>query len=79
LIDVAKILRRFPLAPETRAVLTEWFRLVTTHRVIGKQAHDARLAALCNVENIGCLTFNAGDFKRYGTRTVVPSDEANPV
>jgi predicted nucleic acid-binding protein len=60
---------------ETPAVFVEWLRLVSVHAVLGKQAHDARLVALMNVHGVpNLLTFNAGDFKRYGIVAVSPEN-----
>ena len=59
---------------ETIAVVGEWLRLATTHQVIGKKAHDARLAALCSVENLALLTFNISDFRRFGILAVSPGE-----
>ena len=44
--EIDKLLDQFPLLPETPAVFGEWLRLVTDHRVIGKQVHDTRLVAM---------------------------------
>ena len=62
----------FTLLPETPDVLPEWEQLVVKHKVVGKQAHDARLVAAMNVHNVThLLTFNTDDFKRYDGITVV--------
>jgi predicted nucleic acid-binding protein len=72
---IVELLRQFPLLPETPAVFTEWFRLITLHGIVGKQAHDARLVALLNVHAVRqLLTFNVGDFQRYGIAVVSPED-----
>ena len=73
--NVAALLARFPLLPETPAVFDEWLRLVSHHGVIGKQAHDARLVAILNTHGVShLLTFNVGDFQRYGIVVVSPED-----
>ena len=70
---VAELLRQFPLLPETPAVFPEWLRLVSSHGVLGKQVRDARLVALANIHGVPhLLTFNVGDFQRYGTLAVSP-------
>jgi predicted nucleic acid-binding protein len=62
----------FALLSETDAILPEWERLVVFHRVIGKQAHDARLVAAMRVHQVThLLTFNTDDFKHYTEITVV--------
>jgi predicted nucleic acid-binding protein len=62
--------------PDSDQVYTEWRRLVTTHAVSGKKAHDARLVAAMTVHSVTrVLTFNADDFSRYPGITVL--DPAN--
>ncbi len=63
-IDNAR--QTFSLLSESPAVYPEWLRLVTTHKVSGKNVHDARIAAQMNVHLIpNILTFNTRDFSRY--------------
>ena len=51
---------------EPYGLFAEWKKLVTTHKVSGKSAHDARLAATMKLSGIGCiLTFNVTDFARF--------------
>lgn len=43
------------------------------HNVPGVKVHDARLVAAMNVHNVPrILTFNAGDFLRYGIEVIEP-------
>ncbi|MGW8256791.1 MAG: type II toxin-antitoxin system VapC family toxin [Thermoguttaceae bacterium] len=73
--EISRLLDQFSLLPETPAVFEEWLRLVTKQKVIGKQAHDARLAALLNTHGIAhLLTFNVNDFKNYGIKAVSPDE-----
>ncbi|MGO9255521.1 MAG: type II toxin-antitoxin system VapC family toxin [Bryobacteraceae bacterium] len=60
------VLRRlFSLLPEPASVFEEWERLVTTHRVSGRNVHDARLVAAMRLHGIDrILTFNVTDFAR---------------
>ena len=52
--------------PDSDDVYPEWRRLVVTHGVSGKNAHDARLVAAMTVNRIThILTFNVDDFARY--------------
>ena len=45
-----------------------------THGVIGSRVYDARLVAAMTVHGVGrMLTFNAGDFVRYGIEVIHPS------
>ncbi len=68
----------FPLLPDLPAHFYEWERLVTTHKVSGKSAHDARLAAAMSVHGLThILTFNTADFARYpGVTALDPSTVA---
>jgi predicted nucleic acid-binding protein len=60
--------------PDHPALYDHRKRLVQTHGVIGNQVYDARLAAAMIVHRIGrILTFNAGDFARYGIEVIHPS------
>ena len=71
---VDHIERVFELLPDEPAIYDHWKRLVTTHRVIGNQVYDARLVAAMTVHGVGrILTFNAGDFARYGIEVIDPS------
>lgn len=55
----------FPLLPDTPDIYPAWKTLVQTAGVIGKQVHDARLVAVCQVYGIShVLTFNVGHFTR---------------
>ena len=64
--ELGRVLGLFALLPETAAVFLEWRRLVTTHAVAGKNAHDAGLVAAMVVHGLThLLTFNVADFSRY--------------
>jgi predicted nucleic acid-binding protein len=64
--EVTRLKALFPLLAETPAFYPGWERLVTTHNVAGKNAHDARLVAAMAVHGLTyLLTFNTGDFARY--------------
>ena len=64
--ELSVLQRLFCLLPETASVFVEWERLVTTHRVSGKNTYDARIVAAMNVHRITrILTFNVQDFTRY--------------
>jgi predicted nucleic acid-binding protein len=77
--ELARLKALFPLFPETPAVYPEWERLVTTHQVAGKNAHDARLVAAMTVHGIThILTFNTGDFARYPGITVLNPNTVAP-
>lgn len=74
--QLAEFERLFPLLPETPAIHPAWRSLVSAAGVIGKQVHDARLAAVCQVHAVThLLTFNVRHFARFApfvpTLTVV--------
>jgi predicted nucleic acid-binding protein len=70
--ELAGLKSLFTLLDDTPALYPEWERLVATHAVIGKTAHDARLVAAMLVHGIThLLTFNDADFRRYTGVTVL--------
>lgn len=70
--EVRDIKLLFELLPDTRDIFPEWEALVVKHRVAGKQAHDARLVAAMLAHGVShLLTFNAGDFARFGSVVTV--------
>src|SRR5580692_12428322 len=74
LSEVEKIERILTLLRDSAATYPEWKRLVVKHSVLGTKVHDARLVAAMNVHGVGrILTFNAGDFTRYGVEVLLPS------
>ncbi len=76
--ELVAIRARFPLLPDTSAILPEWERLVVAHQVRGKPTHDARLVAAMLAHGVGhLLTFNIKDFKRFpGITAHAPADVA---
>ena len=66
----------FFVKPDVPEIFTEWKNLVTQHQVMGKPAHDARIAAAMITHDISrLLTFNAGDLKRFQQVIVVTPEE----
>lgn len=66
----------FSLLPETPELFAVWKSLVQEKGVIGKQVHDARLAAVCRVHGVShLLTFNVGHFARFAGITAVDPSE----
>jgi predicted nucleic acid-binding protein len=58
----------FPLLEETPWIYPEWKSLVATLGVVGKQVHDARLVAICQVHAIDhVLTFHVSHFLRLAS------------
>jgi predicted nucleic acid-binding protein len=69
---VRAIEQTMTLLPDSEKVYEVWRTLVNDHDVRGVQVHDARLIALMRVYGVPCiLTFNQGDFTRYGAERVV--------
>jgi predicted nucleic acid-binding protein len=74
-LAVADFLKKFRILPETQQLFPEWHRLVVQYRVIGKQAHDARLAAIMNTNGLSHLvTFNANNFRAYPLTVLTPDE-----
>jgi predicted nucleic acid-binding protein len=74
LSEVEKIEQAMQLLPDTAAIYGEWKRLVLQHGVIGVKVHDARLVAAMNIHGVRrLLTFDAGDFSRYGIEVLQPA------
>jgi predicted nucleic acid-binding protein len=71
---------RLPLLAETPAVYPAWKALVGALGIIGKQVHDARLVAVCQIYGVThVLTFNVTHFVRmagFGPGVIVV-DPAN--
>ena len=66
----------FTLKTDRPEIYAEWKALVTQHAVMGKPAHDARIAAAMKVHGIShLLTFNTNDFKRFSDITAVSPTE----
>jgi predicted nucleic acid-binding protein len=72
--EVEKIERVLTFLPDAPAMYGEWKRLVVQHSVLGTKVHDARLVAAMNIHGVRrILTFDSGDFVRYGVEVVHPS------
>jgi predicted nucleic acid-binding protein len=57
--------KKFTLLSETPEIYLAWKTLVEAAGVIGKQVHDARLVAICQVYGVShILTFNVRHFAR---------------
>jgi predicted nucleic acid-binding protein len=70
--ELATFRRTMTLLEDTPAILPQWERLVTTHAVLGKNAHDARLVAAMLVHGVThLLTFDDQDFRRFTAVTVL--------
>ena len=72
--EIGDIERSLTLLPDVPAIYDTWKRIVTLHRVLGVQVHDARLVAVMTVYGLeSILTFDVSDFARYGSIAVHPS------
>jgi len=71
-IDVQGLESTFTILPDGPDIYPEWHRLVVAHSVLGKQVHDARIAAAMKVNQItDLLTFNGDDFKRFPNVVII--------
>jgi predicted nucleic acid-binding protein len=56
----------FPVLAETPEIYTKWKAIVEGLGIVGKQVHDARLVAVCQVHHLThLLTFNVAHFTRF--------------
>jgi predicted nucleic acid-binding protein len=64
--EVSRIEELLMVVADSPAIYPEWRRLVVAHSVLGKQVHDARIAAAMIAHKVThLLTFNTNDFKRF--------------
>lgn len=69
---IEPLLKKFTLLEDTSKSFTIWLDLVTEQNVLGKRAHDIRLAATLLAHGITHLvTFNPKDFEGIAGITVV--------
>jgi|SRR5579863_1357857 len=69
---IQSIERTMTLLPDDAATYGAWRQLVITHNINGAQVHDARPAALMQVQGVQrILTFNKADFERYPHVTAI--------
>ena len=69
-VDRFQALLRF--RPEAPEIFPTWRNLVLQYRVSGVHVHDARIVAAMMVHQVTkILTFDVGDFKRYGHIEVI--------
>ena len=74
--QVANLREMFTILPEPPDMADRWQDVADKHSVQGKQAHDARIAALMLAHDLThILTFNVDDFARYSDiAAVTPQD-----
>jgi predicted nucleic acid-binding protein len=71
--------QQFLFLPETEATYARWHRIVMECGVSGVQVHDARLAAVMNVNNVShLLTLNPRDFERFTGLAAIHPDDLQP-
>ncbi|MCC5664403.1 type II toxin-antitoxin system VapC family toxin [Nostoc sp. CHAB 5784] len=60
---VQMLINQFDLLEETPAIFPQWLSLVTSHKILGKRAHDLRIQAVMLAHNTShILTLNPQDF-----------------
>lgn len=76
MVELANLHSRLTFHDDLPHLYNTWIQLVTTHGVLGKTAHDARIvAAMMNHGITHLLTFNVNDFQRYsGIIVISPAD-----
>ncbi|WP_448169554.1 type II toxin-antitoxin system VapC family toxin [Leptolyngbya iicbica] len=68
---ITQLLNRFPLLEDGPEIFVIWQQLVSTQNIVGKRAHDARIAAAMLTHGIThLLTFNTQDFMQVPGITV---------
>lgn len=73
---IEKWLKIASFLPDHQNVFQLWKDLVTQHHVLGKSAHDARLAATAiYYECDGIVTFNAADFQRFAPLQILTPEQ----
>ncbi|NEQ43062.1 MAG: PIN domain-containing protein [Leptolyngbya sp. SIOISBB] len=69
---ITQLLHRFPLLEDRPEIFAIWQQLVSTQKIVGKRAHDARIAAAMLTHGVThLLTFNTQDFTQVSDITVV--------
>ena len=62
--------KTFSLLEESPDIFPAWKQIVQQLQIIGKQVHDARLVAICQVHGLShVLTFNSGHFQSLAPAT----------
>lgn len=71
-LRLQRVEREFALLPELPTTYPIWRNLIVAHAVLGKQVHDARLAALMLTHGVThIVTLNGRDFTRYPGLTAI--------
>ena len=60
---VQQLIQRFPLIEENPKIFSNWLNIVSSHQIVGKRTHDARIVAVMHSAKIKhILTLNPKDF-----------------
>jgi len=75
-VEMADARASFPCLAEPTDIADRWQQVVFDNKCMGRQAHDARIAALMLAHGVThLLTLNGGDFARYqGITPVSPAE-----
>lgn len=75
-VQITRMKALFGFLPDTAAIFPRWRQLTVDHSVLGRNVHDARLAAVMLVYGIThILTLNGQHFKRFpGLTVIAPTD-----
>jgi predicted nucleic acid-binding protein len=75
-LEMADLRASFPCLADPPDLADRWFAVVSSTRTMGRQAHDARIAALMLASGVTTLlTLNPTDFTRYAGITPVTPQE----
>lgn len=75
---MSQLLERFPFLEDQPEIFAIWRQLVLSHSVMGKRAHDTRIAAAMVTHSIThLLTFNIQDFIQIPGITVTSPQQIN--
>lgn len=74
--EINQLTSVFPVMDEVTRILPAWLDLVTENAVMGKRAHDARIASLMLSSDVRhILTLNPKDFLGFSGVTVIRPQE----
>ena len=70
--EINRIESLFTILQDSEFIHQEWKTIVSEKSVVGKQVHDARIAATMKVHGVSkILTFNVKDFARFDSVEVI--------
>ena len=73
---IQQLVQRFPLIDESPKIFSNWLKIVSSHQIVGKRTHDARIVAVMHSAKVQhILTLNPKDFAGIDNVLVVhPKD-----